>query len=109
MPATEITPQIKQDLTVLRLRNVLDPKRHYRASSKSLPKYFQMGTIVESPTEFFSARIPKRDRKETIVQELLADKESRDYFKKKYNEIQERSISGGKKWYKKMQERKERR
>ena len=68
-----------------------------------------MGTIVESPTEYFSARIKKKDRKETIVQELLADQKSREYFKKKYNEIQNKSVSGGKKWYKQMQERKKRR
>lgn len=68
-----------------------------------------MGTIVESPSEYFSARIKKKDRKETIVQEILADQKSRDYFKKKYNEIQEKSASGGKKWYKRTQERKKRR
>jgi hypothetical protein len=42
MPATEITPTIKRDLTLLQMRNVLDPKRHYRASAKTLPKYFQV-------------------------------------------------------------------
>lgn len=68
-----------------------------------------MGTIVESPTEYFSARIKKKDRKETIVQELLADQKSSEYFKRKYNEIQDKSVSGGKKWYKQMQERKKRR
>jgi Fcf2 pre-rRNA processing len=68
-----------------------------------------MGTIVESPTEFFSARIKKKDRKETIVQELLADQKSRDYFKRKYNEIQDKAGSGGKKWYKNQQNRKKRR
>ena len=67
-----------------------------------------MGTIVEGPTEFFG-RIKKKDRKETIVQEVLADQKSREYFKRKYNEIQERSNSGGKKWYKQQQERKKNR
>ena len=42
MPATEITPTIKQDLTLLQMRDILDPKRHYRASAKTLPKYFQV-------------------------------------------------------------------
>jgi hypothetical protein len=65
-----------------------------------------MGTIVESPTEFFSARIKKKDRKETIVEELLADQKTRDYFKRRYNEIQDKSASGGKKWYRQQQERK---
>jgi len=68
-----------------------------------------MGRIVEAPHEFFSARIKKKDRKETIVQELLADQKSREYFKKKYSEIQEKATSGGKKWYRKMQERKNKR
>jgi hypothetical protein len=68
-----------------------------------------MGTIVESPTEYFNARIKKKDRKETIVQELLADQKSREYFKRRYNEIQDKSTSGGKNWYKKMQERKKQR
>jgi Fcf2 pre-rRNA processing len=68
-----------------------------------------MGTVIESSTEYFSARIKKKDRKETIVEELLADQKSREYLKKKYNESQEKHLSGGKKWYKKLQERKNRR
>lgn len=68
-----------------------------------------MGTIIESPTEFFSARIKKKDRKETIVDELLEDQKTREYFKRRYNEIQEKSTSGGKRWYKQQQERKQRR
>ena len=68
-----------------------------------------MGILVESSMDPSSVRIRKKDRKETIVQELLADQKSREYFKRKYNEIQEKSASGGKKWYRKLQERKNRR
>jgi hypothetical protein len=68
-----------------------------------------MGTIVESPAEYFSSRIKKKDRKDTIVEELLVDQKSREYFKRKYNEIQEKAVSGGKMWYKKMQGRKKQR
>ena len=42
MPATELTTTLKRDLTLLQMRDVLDPKRHYRASAKTLPKYFQV-------------------------------------------------------------------
>jgi len=43
LPATEITPEIEQDLKLLKLRNVLDRKRHYKKNdSKALPKYFQV-------------------------------------------------------------------
>ena len=63
MPRTEITPQIRRDLQLLKLRNVLDPKRHYRKDdSKGFPKYFQTGKIVDGPTEFFSARLTKKER-----------------------------------------------
>ncbi|KAG0492613.1 hypothetical protein HPP92_005691 [Vanilla planifolia] len=43
MPAPVITPEIKKDLEILKLRNVIDPKRHFKRgeNSKVLPKYFQ--------------------------------------------------------------------
>ena len=42
LPATEMTTAIKRDLQLLQMRDVLDPKRFYRSSSKKLPKYFQV-------------------------------------------------------------------
>jgi len=43
MPATEVTPEIKLDLQLLKMRNVLDRKRHYKKDeSKGIPKYFQV-------------------------------------------------------------------
>lgn len=68
-----------------------------------------MGTIVESPAEYFSGRIKKKDRKATIVEELLADQKTQVHFKKKYNEIQEQAASGGRRWYKQMKDRRKRR
>jgi hypothetical protein len=38
----------------------------------------QVGTVIEGPGEYYSSRIPKKDRKKTLVEELLAD----DKFKK---------------------------
>jgi len=45
MPATELTPTVKRDLTLLQMRDVLDPKRHYRSSAKNLPKFFQVSSL----------------------------------------------------------------
>ncbi|XP_052790177.1 deoxynucleotidyltransferase terminal-interacting protein 2-like [Mya arenaria] len=90
MPATEIEDERKHDLEVLQMRNVLDPKRFYKANDlKIAPKYFQFGRVVEDPTDFYSSRIPKRQRKSTIVEELLADSQFRQYNKRKYEEVQE--------------------
>lgn len=41
MPATEITPTIKPDLTLLQLHNVLDPKRDYREYAKPYQSTFR--------------------------------------------------------------------
>ena len=43
MKAPEMTEDLKNDLTVLQYRRVLDPKRFYKAPDlKVLPKFFQV-------------------------------------------------------------------
>ncbi|KAH7513586.1 hypothetical protein JRO89_XSUnG0176400 [Xanthoceras sorbifolium] len=82
MPAATITPELKKDLQLLKLRNVIDPKRHYKkgdSKSKTLPKYFQVGTVVESASDFFSSRLAKKERKATLADELLSDRNLGQY------------------------------
>jgi len=38
-----------------------------------------MGTIVETKADFYSSRIPKKSRKTSLVDELLADSEFRRF------------------------------
>ncbi|KAJ2356445.1 hypothetical protein GGF43_002071 [Coemansia sp. RSA 2618] len=101
MKAPTMTPELKNNLRVLQLRNVLDPKRFYKkdVAQKKMPKYFEMGTVVEGPTEFYSSRLTKKERRRNLVDELLADKGARDYFKRKVGEIHMQNESGGKNWY----------
>lgn len=40
---------------------------------------FQIGTVVEGTADFYSSRIPKRQRKTNMIDELLADAEFRRY------------------------------
>ncbi|NWY74039.1 TDIF2 protein, partial [Erithacus rubecula] len=88
MKAPEITSELKNDLKVLKMRASLDPKHFYKKNDRDgFPKYFQVGTVVDSPIDFYHSRIPKKQRKRTIVEELLADSEFRRYNKKKYQEI----------------------
>lgn len=88
MKAPEITSELKNDLKVLKMRASLDPKHFYKKNDRDgLPKYFQVGTVVDSPIDFYHSRIPKKQRKKTIVEELLADSEFRRYNKRKYQEI----------------------
>ncbi|KAJ0093744.1 hypothetical protein Patl1_24741 [Pistacia atlantica] len=139
MPAATITPELKKDLQLLKLRNAFDPKRHYKkgdTKSKTLPKYFQaclachsehsalllnlsyldglnpyvktsflfltnyqVGTVIEPSTEFFSSRLNKKERKASLADELLSDPNLGQYRKRKVREIEEQNRpSGNEKW-----------
>ena len=54
--------------------------------SKKLPKYFQIGTVVDGAQDYYSEGRAKK--KTTMVDDLLADASFRQYHKKKYNTIQ---------------------
>nr|XP_025648395.1 uncharacterized protein LOC112743395 isoform X1 [Arachis hypogaea] len=102
MPAQTITPELQTDLKLLKLRSALDPKRHYKkgeSKSKALPKYFQVGTVVEDASEFYSERLTKKERKATIADELLSDQKLAAYRKRKVREIEEQNRPvGNTKW-----------
>ncbi|XP_047230726.1 deoxynucleotidyltransferase terminal-interacting protein 2 isoform X1 [Girardinichthys multiradiatus] len=88
MKAPEISQELKGDLQVLKMRGSLDPKRFYKKNDRDgFPKYFQVGTVVDSPADFYHSRIPKKERKRTMVEELLNDAEFRQKNKKKYQQI----------------------
>ncbi|XP_067131807.1 deoxynucleotidyltransferase terminal-interacting protein 2 isoform X2 [Centruroides vittatus] len=94
MSAPEMTDEIKNDLTALQMRRTWDRKSFYKKNDmKTFPKYFQIGTIVETSADYYHSRIPKKQRKRTIVEELLADEEFRQYSKKKVNEINSRKTN----------------
>ncbi len=86
------------------MRGVLDPKRFYKKENRksTVPEFSQVGTIIEGPTEFFSARLKNKDRKKTLAEEVLASEASTGRFKKKYNAIQVSKTSGKKAHYKSL-------
>eukprot|EP00042_Codosiga_hollandica_P033769 m.230070 g.230070 ORF g.230070 m.230070 type:complete len:110 (+) comp54264_c0_seq10:592-921(+) len=92
------------------MRDVLDPKHHFKANdNKGIPKYFQMGSFVDSAADFYSERAIKATRKkvssssfaialqsrtllpcfgQTLVDTLLQDAKFRKRAKDKFIEIQ---------------------
>lgn len=49
MPKVELTEELRNDLKAIKFRNQIFPKRFYKNNdSENLPKYFQIGTVVES-------------------------------------------------------------
>jgi len=87
MKRAEMTEEEKWDLKILKMRKALDPKTFYKGDDmKGLPRFFQKGTVVESKAEFYSSRIPKKQRKQTLADELLADSKFVDYGTAKMEE-----------------------
>ena len=93
MAAKELTPELKRDLQIIRMRGVLDPKRFYRSSDmkKELPKYFQVGTLVEGAADGRSARLTRRERKASMLQ---ADPALRKRAKKRFHDVQAATSEG---------------
>ncbi|XP_069555101.1 deoxynucleotidyltransferase terminal-interacting protein 2 [Brachyistius frenatus] len=88
MKAPEMCQELKGDLQVLKMRGSMDPKRFYKKNDREgFPKYFQVGTVVDSAVDFYHSRVPKKQRKRTMVEELLADAEFRHNNKKRYQQI----------------------
>lgn len=102
MPKTELTPELRRDLQLLKMRSVLDPKRHYKKdnSKNDVPAFSQVGTIIEGATEFYSSRVNKKDRKQTILEEVIAQEQDSGRFKRKYDDISKSKSSGKKAFYK---------
>ncbi|KAJ3390691.1 hypothetical protein HDU84_007093 [Entophlyctis sp. JEL0112] len=90
MPAPELTDSLKREIQIIKARNVLDPKRHYKREDKNAPEYpkfFQMGTVVAGAADFFSGRRTRREQKDGLVQEVLHDAPTKNYLKRKFVEI----------------------
>ena len=47
----------------------------------------QVGKVADNAADFYHSRLPKKQRKRTIVDELLADAEFQTYNKRRYKEI----------------------
>lgn len=86
MKTPNMTAEIKRDLTIIKQRTALDPKRHYKKDKWLIPKQFQMGEIVES--HFTPSNgLARKQRGRTLAQELLNDDSTNAYFKRKAHEI----------------------
>lgn len=104
IPATEVTEELRQDMEIIQMRSVLNPTHFYKKNDlKTLPKYFQVGTVLPSPLEKYNDRGERVTKKKSLVDELLQDAEFQRFNKRKYQEVMaEKRATGYKKAYKKM-------
>lgn len=96
IPTKEMTPEVKMDLKFLKLRHALDPKRFYKSNDDSrLPDRFEFGTVVEPAAEFYSSRLTRSQRKRSITEELLSDRDATRYTRNKFLKLQEERMRWG--------------
>ena len=56
----------------------------------------QVGRVESGPADYYSSWLPGKQRRHTLVDELLASEESRRYHKNKYLQLQSKFSSGTK-------------
>lgn len=57
MKAPDLTDELKNNLKALKMRGGMNPKRFYKKNDRDgFPKYFQIGTIVDNPADFYCGR-----------------------------------------------------
>ena len=97
LPTQTLTPELKTDLRLLRLRGAMDPTRHYKsADTTKLPSRFHVGTVVESKTDFYSSRLSKAERGQTLTHELLKDRNLSAQRKRRFGALQDAAAARGK-------------
>jgi hypothetical protein len=69
-------------------RAALNPAAFYKKSAQRLPEYFQVGTVIQGATEFYSSRLCKQQRGRTFAEELLHDADVKFTLKKRFNKLQ---------------------
>ena len=72
----------------LQNRAALNPAAFYKKSAQRLPEYFQVGTVIQGATEFYSSRLCKQQRGRTFAEELLHDADVKFTLKKRFNKLQ---------------------
>ena len=88
MPTKDLELEDKLTLDAIRLRETLNPKRFYKnKATDKISKQFQVGKVIEHPVDFYTDRAPKKERKQTLVDELIADAEFKKNVKDRYRKM----------------------
>lgn len=88
MPTKELSTEDKLALDAIKLRETLDPTRFYKKkATDSIGKQFQVGTVIEHPMDYYTDRATRKERKQTLVDELIEDAEFKKNVKKRYNRL----------------------
>ena len=88
MRPSPMTEELRKDLQLIRNRAALQPTKFYKSSDPTGP-VVQTGTVIEGPSEYYSSRLTKKQRRGNLVDEILADADTSGYAKQKYKAFQQ--------------------
>ncbi|EFC48947.1 predicted protein [Naegleria gruberi] len=96
MAAPRMTPELKQELVAMQLKRASEGEgKRIKSSSvaqfdeDNMPKYFQIGTIVDNAKEFYSNRVVKKKRQQSFLDELIQDDKEHGYVSQRYAQLQD--------------------
>jgi len=92
MPAREMDEELEKDIRLINMRDGLDRSRFYKRNSgiKENAKYLHVGTILGTQADYYND-LTRRQRKRTLVEELMNEGEVREWQKKKFSEMIKRN------------------
>jgi hypothetical protein len=90
MEPMKLDDDTRRDIKLIQMRNSLDPKRFYKKADK-IKNVLHVGTIIQGSGEYKSSRLTKKERKQTITEEILSDQNIVNSTKRKYNELQDKN------------------
>ena len=100
----EMDSKLRSEINMVQMRNYMDPKRFYKNPDK-ITNVLHIGTVIEGPSEYKSSRLTNRERKQTIVDEVLSNQLIKDYTKNKFLDIQRRKANKQKTFRKSKEDR----
>ena len=89
MAPAALTDDVRADIAIIRNRTYLDPKRFYKKADIMDPKLVQVGTVIEGSEEYYSSRLTKKQRRQNLAEEIMADSDVKKYAKTQFSKIQD--------------------
>merc|ERR1711991_77608 len=74
LPNTPMTPELENTFRLLEMRPYIYKQQNYKKALKwQRPSYFGVGTVQDDAKDYYSTRVKRKDRKQSLAAEFLED------------------------------------
>jgi hypothetical protein len=92
VPNTPLTPELEKTFQLLQLRPYLYKDRHYkRTATSETPEFFAVGTVLDDAKDYYTTRVHKKQRKQSLVDEILGDEDVARFVSRKAQVIKDKA------------------